>query len=264
MSRVRLPLLLALTLGAANCEPPQPPLRQPPPSSSHCCAGRSVVYADCWGFAPGADSTAALQAAIDCGASTVVVRDMGAPWIVSPQHEPDGARNATTHARSVRAAINFTSPNQLVIFAAGSVVEAKRWSFHGMNDNLAFIGSDSGPVHNITIRGTGAVWRMHKKDYQCTPCPGPHAGSLPCSTCAACLPESYDATRCYAKSEQRHGLNIWCGVSITVTGLKIEWTGGDGIMTGGLERGTAATRTRNVSAAALLLAQLSCGSQDLV
>ena len=50
-------------------------------------------------------------------------------------------------------------------------------------------------------------------------------------------------------------LNIWCGVDITVTGLKIEWTGGDGIMTGGLELGTAATRTRNASAALLSLLQ---------
>ena len=50
-------------------------------------------------------------------------------------------------------------------------------------------------------------------------------------------------------------LNIWCGVDITVTGLKIEWTGGDGIMTGGLELGTAATRTRNASAALLPLPQ---------
>lgn len=108
--------------------------------------------------------------------------------------------------RARRAAINFTSPNQLVIFALGSVVEARRWSFHGVNDNLAFIGSDFAPMRNITIRGAGAVWRMHKKDYQCIPC---HAGpSSRCSTCAACLPESYDATRCYAKSEQRHGLNI--------------------------------------------------------
>ena len=198
MPRTRLPLLLALALGAAH-DVKVPPSRGPPGAPpSHCCAGRGVVYADCWGFAPGADSTASIQAAIDCGASTVVVRDMGAPWIVSP-HSAGGKKG------TVRAAINFTSPNQLVVFAPGSVVEARRWSFHGMNDNLAFIGSDFGPVHNVTIRGEGAVWRMHKHDYQCTACPEAHPGSLPCSTCAACLPDSYNATRCYAKSEQRHG-----------------------------------------------------------
>ena len=195
MPRARLPLLLALALGAAPEPPPQPG----PPPPSHCCAGRDVVYADCWGFAPGADSTASIQAAIDCGASTVVVRDMGAPWIVSPHGA--GGKRAT-----VRAAINFTSPNQLVVFAPGSVVEARRWSFHGMNDNLAFIGSDFGPVRNVTIRGEGAVWRMHKHDYQCTACPEGQSG-WQCRTCAACMPDSssYNATRCYAKSEQRHG-----------------------------------------------------------
>ena len=195
MPRARLPLMLALALGAAPEPPPQPG----PPPPSHCCAGRDVVYADCWGFAPGADSTASIQAAIDCGASTVVVRDMGAPWIVSP-HGASGKK------ATVRAAINFTSPNQLVVFAPGSVVEARRWSFHGMNDNLAFIGSDFGPVRNVTIRGEGAVWRMHKHDYQCTACPEGQSG-WQCSTCAACMPDSssYNATRCYAKSEQRHG-----------------------------------------------------------
>ena len=48
------------------------------------------------------------------------------------------------------------------------------------------------------------------------------------------------------KSEQRHGLNIWCGQDITVEGLQIDHSGGDGIMTGGLEDGTAAMRTRRV------------------
>ena len=210
-----------------------------------CC--QEVAHAACWGFIPGRDSTASIQAAIDCPlAHTVLVQNMASPWIVSPPHEP-ASLNATS-ITTVRTAINFSSSNQLIIFEPGSVVEAKRWTFHGMNDNLAFLGSNWAPVRNVTIRGEGATWRMWKHDYQCTSCPAPRPGALPCSFCPKCDTKSdqYNSTECYAKSEQRHGLNIWQGVDVTVTGLTIDHSGGDGIMTGGLEMGTAATRTRNV------------------
>lgn len=209
-----------------------------------CC--KEVAHADCWGFTAGEDSTTSIQAAIDCTlAHTVVVKNMsGGPWIVAPQHEPTHL-NATALG-TVRTAINFSTSNQLIIFEPGVTVLAKRWAFHGMNDNLAYMGSKFGPVRNVTIVGEGAVFKMWKHDYQCTACPP--SPSLPCDPCPACDPKSklYNVTICYAKSEQRHGLNIWCGVDITVKGLTIDNSGGDGIMTGGLESGTAATRTRRV------------------
>ena len=77
-------------------------------------------------------------------------------------------------------------------------------------------------------------------------------------TCPQCNPTSklFNATRCYAKAEWRHGLNIWAGVDITVSGLTIENSGGDGIETGagieggdtpgGLPPGTPALMARNI------------------
>ena len=225
-----------------------------------CCAG-GVVYADCWGFGAGQD-TQSIQSAIDCkNAHTVIVKDMGSPWIVSP-----------TEREGASAAIHFAS-NKLVIFKPGVVILAKRWSFKGRNDNLAFIGTSicRTPATNITIVGTGAVFRMWKHDYQQLACCrpwgpfGPEIGPRfgpehptgciltspsagPCTGsqfCNASSPE-HNAQKCYVRSEQRHGLNIWCGTDITVIGLRIESTGGDGIMTGGFEGGITATRTRRV------------------
>ena len=103
-------------------------------------------------------------------------------------------------------------------------------------------------MHNVTILGHNATWRMWKHDYQCTACPVPKPGGLPCAYCSKCDPthKLYNQTQCYSKGEWRHGLNLWCGVDITIKGLRIDMSGGDGIQTGGLEAGTAASRTRNV------------------
>ena len=131
--------------------------------ANSCC--QAVAHADCWGFTPGRDATASIQAAIDCPlAHTVVVKDMGAPWVVAPPplHLPVYENNSATYI--CRAAINFTRSNQLVIFQPGVVVEAKRWAFHGFKDSLAHIGSEWGAVRNLTVRGEGATWRMWKQD----------------------------------------------------------------------------------------------------
>ena len=121
----------------------------------------------------------------------------------------------------------------------------------GPNDNLVVIGGGSTQkcttASNITLMGHGATFRMHKADYQqlacwqqpdgicdCTGCPAsaPCAGA--CTMSPVCNTSSplYDAQQCYIRSENRHGINIWCGSDITVVGLRIESSGGDGIMTG--------------------------------
>ena len=221
-----------------------------------CC--KEVAHADCWGFTPGADATASIQAAIDCPlAHTVVVKNMGSPWIVGlpPLRLP--VTFSPLSGGVIRAAINFSTSNQLIVFQPGSVVEAKRWEFHGMFDSLFFMGSSNtsdkasengAPVHNVTILGHNATWRMWKHDYQCTACPVPKPGDIPCAYCSKCDPTNklYNQTQCYSKGEWRHGLNLWCGVDITIKGLRIDMAGGDGIQTGGLEAGTADSRTRNV------------------
>jgi hypothetical protein len=91
------------------------------PAAGQCC--QKVAHADCWGFRPGADSAASIQAAIDCPlARTVVVKNMGTPWVVGLPHLhlPVDEHNMSTYV--YRAAVNFSTPNQLVIFQPGVVV----------------------------------------------------------------------------------------------------------------------------------------------
>jgi hypothetical protein len=90
------------------------------------------------------DSTAALQAAIDSGAKTVVVPYMGEPWIVRP--------------------IKLRG-NLELIFNPGVLVLAKKGEFQGTGDSL-FTASG---VENLVIRGYGATLRMRKRDYQNPP-----------------------------------------------------------------------------------------------
>jgi hypothetical protein len=104
---------------------------------------RTVANAAWWGFSK-TDSTAALQAAIDSGAKTVVVPYMGDAWIVRP--------------------IKLRGNLELV-FEPGVVVLAKRGEFQGAGDSL-FTAVDA---ENLTIRGYGATLRMWKSDYQKPP-----------------------------------------------------------------------------------------------
>lgn len=91
--------------------------------------------------------------------------------------------------------------NQDVVFEPGVVVVARKDSFKGINDSL-FSAVD---VNNITLTGYGATLRMRKKDY---------TGSA------------------YSKSEHRHALQIRCSQNITVLGLRLESSGGDGVYIG--------------------------------
>jgi hypothetical protein len=87
-------------------------------------------------------------------------------------------------------------------------------------------------------------------------CDPQHKNTLPCPEvcvpCPACdnTSKSFSDKACYTKAEQRHGLNLWCGSDITVKGLRVDLSGGDGIMTGGLESGDEGgpgrSRTRDV------------------
>jgi len=136
---------------------------------------RKVANAAWWGFDP-QDSTAALQAALDSQAPAVVVPYMGAPWVVTP-----------LQLRS----------HQEVLFEPGVLVLAKKGEFRGRGDSL-FTASG---VENLTIRGYGATFRMHKRDYQKPP---------------------------YEKAEWRMGLSLRGVKQVRVEGLRIESTGGDG------------------------------------
>ena len=100
---------------------------------------RKEAKASWWGFDP-VDSTEALQAAINSGASKVIVEDMGSPWIVDK--------------------IQLES-NQEVFFEKGVVVIAKKGSFKGKGDCLF----NAILKENIILNGYGATLKMHKADY---------------------------------------------------------------------------------------------------
>ena len=74
-------------------------------------------------------------------------------------------------------------------------------------------------VRNISLLGYGAVWRMRKADYQ----------------------NKTASVKNYSRAEWRHGLQLHDTQDVTVAGLTITQTGGDGIDMGGSISGTLNT-----------------------
>ena len=102
-----------------------------------------VVNASSFGW-NAEDSTAALQAAFDSGASKVIIDRQAGDWI-SRQ-------------------LFITNSNIEVVLADGVTLKAKRGEFHGKNDCLITI---TRKARNIVLRGEGkAVVAMNKADYQ--------------------------------------------------------------------------------------------------
>lgn len=96
--------------------------------------------------------------------------------------------------------------NQEIVFEKGVVVQAKRGSFHGKSDCLFTATCKT----NITLTGKGATLKMWKADYQSAE---------------------------YSKSEWRHLISLKSCVNITITGLTLADSGGDGIYLGSGHRG---------------------------
>ena len=95
---------------------------------------------------------------------------------------------------------------QTILFEPGVLVMAKQGEFQGPGDSL-FSAADA---ENITLRGYGAVLRMRKKDYQNPP---------------------------YKKAEWRMGVALRGSRNVTIEGLRIESSGGDGVyVDGGAKR----------------------------
>ena len=129
-----LSVVLALVAGTALCREVNQEM------IDRVAAGEiSEARASWWGFDP-EDSTEALQAAIDSGASTLIVENMGSPWIVMP--------------------IQLAS-NQEILFEEGCEILARRGAYHGRNDTLV----TARDVENVTLRGYGATFRMWRDDY---------------------------------------------------------------------------------------------------
>lgn len=141
---------------------------------------RAEASAAWWGFNT-EDVTESLQAALDSKAKKLTIPYMGAPWIVRP-FELRGDRE--------------------IVLEPGVIVLAKRGEFRGGGESLM----SANGVDNLTIRGHGAILRMHKRDYQAWP---------------------------YEKAEWRMGLAIRGCKNVLVEGLRIESSGGDGIYVDG-------------------------------
>jgi len=90
-------------------------------------------------FVPG-DATDAIQEMIDSGLPTVVIPNVGEPWIVRPL---------------------FLRSDLHLILEPGVVLEAKPNEFHGEHDSLL-----SGiEIENVFVEAYGATIRMNKADY---------------------------------------------------------------------------------------------------
>ncbi len=152
-----------------------------PQAVAQVAAGKiTVAKASWWGF-DREDATAALQGAIDSKAKKVIVPFMGEPWTVRP--------------------IKLRSNLELV-FEPGVVVLAKKGEFRERWDCLfaAITKSD------ITIRGSGTVLRMRKRDYRSPPYP--------------------------PTEEWKHVVKFEGCRRIHLKGLRMESSGGDGIYFG--------------------------------
>ena len=141
------------------------------------------------------NATVALQTMLDGGADVTVGPRAGAEpsWLVGP--------------------MRFTRSHQRVTFLPGTLVYAANDSFHGKDGLFGTVSTNwtdpAAGVVNLTIVGYGATWRMRRQDYAKT--------------------GSGKSNGWYSVSEDRHGLSIAGAVAVTVEGLTIEDTGGDGI-----------------------------------
>jgi len=96
-----------------------------------------------WGFDP-AESTRALQAAINSRVPRLIVDNTGAPWV-------------TDRLACVS--------DQAIVFEPGVEVLAKKGAFTGKTDALFSLIC----VTNVTLIGPGAVLRMRRADYDAPP-----------------------------------------------------------------------------------------------
>jgi hypothetical protein len=103
--------------------------------------------------------------------------------------------------------------NKEIVFESGVVVEARRGAFLGKSDCL-FLANGS---KNLILRGQGATLRMHKADYHKPP---------------------------YEPAEWRHALSLRGCQDVTVEGLTLADSGGDGIYLGA---GSPGATNRNIT-----------------
>jgi len=238
---------------------------------SGVCNG-TVVVASCWGFDP-EDSTEFLQAALDSGARKVIV-----PPMCDDSYADCPVTQSTGDHRWVTLPL-FLRSNQVVVFQTGVQLWAKRWEHVATGDsalnpeeaaNVDIVGyvrlphptlsphshpTVSAPpdprrpdahhqTHTIPICRCvgsaarlvrqGAIVQMWKQDY---------ANHSVNSTCK----KGAGVPCTYSKAEWRHCINMREAENITISGLTVSSSGGDGIEVGGeeMEYPTAACKAKH-------------------
>jgi len=208
---MRIPMAVALTAvlaGPAAVGAEVPRNAKNPEAVKEVLSGqRKVANAAWWGF-DDQDATDALQAAINSGAKRVIVPDMTKDWIVRP----------------IRLA-----GNQELVLEEGVVIAAKRGEYRGKGDSV-FAAQD---VSNLMIRGYGATIRMQKEDYI--------VGKV-------LLDLGWHRWfGQYEKAEWRMALSLRGCTHVSVCGLTLRDSGGDGIyVDGGKQRYCKDIRIRDV------------------
>ena len=152
-----------------------------------------------------ADCTSSLQSALDTAGATLIrvpVLPGRRPWIVGDQSGGPASVDPRVQANQSGIMLGPASSRRTIIFDSGVEVLAKQGAFHHGQFFVAVNAS------NITILGHGAVWRMRKRDYA--------------------------NPKLYAHSEDRHALALYGCSDITIIGLLITSSGGDGIYLTGL------------------------------
>ncbi len=112
---------------------------------------RDTACVSWWGFDE-EDSTDYILQALNSGASTVIIPNVGRDWVIRP--------------------VSLPRDNQEIVFEEGVVVSAKRGEFLDPAESLFSIRR---PRKNIVLRGYGATLKMWKEDYVSEPYqPGAH------------------------------------------------------------------------------------------
>lgn len=143
LSLVCVTVFVGLTVFAPPTRGQQVAFADPAKVAEVEAGSRESANAMWWGFDP-ADSTRAIQAAIDSGAKQVVIPNVGADWVVTP-----------LQLRS----------NLTLIFEEGVRLMAKKGEFRGRNDSVL----NGRNVENVRLIGYGATIQMRKEDYRADP-----------------------------------------------------------------------------------------------
>jgi hypothetical protein len=170
--------------------------------------GGVVDASKCEGGFQAANSTLALRAAFSSGAQQVNIPNMGSAWFIASipgvdSHTGSGANcplsvHAWGHCPSIYL---FNISDLIIVLEAGASIKAMPGT--GKHPNSEMIRLES--CHNISFVG------------------------MPGSLISGLRAEIMDPSHHYLKSENRGGITVYDTSDLTMRGLTVELTGGDGL-----------------------------------